>query len=190
MNHPALAKSLRTEEIELVTISFNTIYIDVTRAVSSDAKRAGKVTKILESRAQDQHLLTAALGSLLSKHIPTLKKRIEGCDPTQVILNDLDDKGFAVMVWAELLLDVAHVRDNVHCTRADGDLCLPHYLCIKASWEHIHFYEEHGRLTSFEGRNGPITKRLVGQLLTLQVLNDNYHARTKVPEDILVWVCL
>ena len=59
----------------------------------------------MESRAQDQHLLAAALGSLLSKHSSTLKERIEGRDPTQVTLNDLDDKGFTVMVWAELLLD-------------------------------------------------------------------------------------
>jgi hypothetical protein len=57
--------------------------------------------------------LAAALGSLLDKHIPTLKERIEGRDSTQVTLNDLDDKGFTVMVWTELLLDVAHVRDNV-----------------------------------------------------------------------------
>ena len=57
--------------------------------------------------------MAAALGSLLSKHSSTLKERIEGRDPTQVMLNDLDDKGFTVMVWAELLLDVTHVRDNV-----------------------------------------------------------------------------
>ncbi len=82
MNRPALAKSLRADEIELVTISFNIICIDATRAVPSDAKRAEKITKIIESRAQDQHLLAAALGSLLSKHSPTLKERIEGRDPT------------------------------------------------------------------------------------------------------------
>ncbi len=51
--------------------------------------------------------------SILNKHSPTLKERIEGRDSTQVTLNDLDDKGFKVMVWAELLLDVAHVCDNV-----------------------------------------------------------------------------
>ncbi len=94
-------------------ISYNTIYIDATRALSSDPKRADKVAKIMESRAQDQHLLASALGSLLDKHIPTLKEQIEGRDSTQVTLNDLDDKGFTVMVWTELLLDVAHVRDNV-----------------------------------------------------------------------------
>ena len=67
----------------------------------------------MESRAQDQHLLAVALGSLLSKHSPTLNQRIEGRDSTQVTLNDLDDKGFTVMVWAELLLDVTHGCDNV-----------------------------------------------------------------------------
>ena len=92
----SLTKSLRVEEIELVTISFNTIYIDTTKEVSLDAKRTDKVTKIMESRAQDQHLLMETLGSLLNKHIPTLKERIEGRDSTQVTLNDLDDKGFTV----------------------------------------------------------------------------------------------
>ena len=113
VNRQALAKALRAEEIELVTISYNTIYIDATRALSSDPKRADKVAKIIESRAQDQHLLAVVLGCLLSKHSPTLKERIEGRDSTQVTLNDLDDKGFTVMVWAELLLDVTHVCDNV-----------------------------------------------------------------------------
>ena len=113
VNRQALAKALRAEELELVTISYNTIYIDATKAVSSDPKRADKVAKIMESRAQDQNLLETALGSLLSKHSPTLKEWIEDRDSTQVTLNDLDDKGFTVMVWAELLLDVTHVCDNV-----------------------------------------------------------------------------
>jgi hypothetical protein len=42
-----------------------------------------------------------------------LKERIEDRDSTQITLNDLDDKGFTVMVWAKLLLDEAHVCDNV-----------------------------------------------------------------------------
>jgi hypothetical protein len=56
VNRQALAKAIRVEEIELLTISYNTIYIDATRALSSDPKRADKVAKIMESRAQDQSL--------------------------------------------------------------------------------------------------------------------------------------
>ena len=54
-----LSKALQAEELELVTISYNTIYIDATKALSSDPKRADKVAKIMESRAQDQHFLAA-----------------------------------------------------------------------------------------------------------------------------------
>jgi hypothetical protein len=114
VNHQALAKTLRTEDLKLVVILYNTIYIDATKALSSDPKRADKVAKIMESRVQDQHLLSAALGSLLSKDSPTLKERIEGRDSTQVTLNDLDDKG------------------------------LSKYFCVKVSRQHIDLYEKFG----------------------------------------------
>ena len=113
VDHQDLVKALRTEELELVTISYNTTYTDVTKTLSSDPTRADKVGKIMESRSQDQHLLVVTLGSLLSKYNPTLKERIEDRDLTQVPLNDLDDKGFTVMVWVKTLLDVSHVCDNV-----------------------------------------------------------------------------
>ena len=87
-------------------------------------------------------------------------------------LNDLDDKCFTVMVWAKLLLDVAHVRDNVQ------------ELLEIFAYPNIFVPRFHGNmltytrsldagLAAFEGRNGPITRKLVSQLLTLQVLNDS-----------------
>jgi len=178
VNRQALAKALRAEEVELVTISYNTIYIDAAKAVSSDPKRADKVAKIVESRAQDQHLLAAALGSLLSKHSPTLKERIEGRDPTQVTLNDLDDKGFTVMVWAELLLDVAHVRDNVK--ELLEIFAYPSTFASRFHGNILTFTKSlDADLDAFEARNGLITKRQISQLLTLQVLNDSMEASIK-----------
>ena len=73
------------------------------------------------------------------------------------------------MVWAELLLDMAHVRDKL-----PGE-----YLRIKASWEHIDFYEEHGprllpRLLDLpRSKAGTASRFVIGQLLTLQVLHDS-----------------
>ena len=122
--------------------------------------------------------MAEALGSLLSKHSSTLKERIEGRDPTQVTLNDLDDKGFTVMVWAELLLDVTHVRDNVQelleifaypstfATRFHGNI-LTYTRSLDVD------------LDTFEDRNVPITKRQISQLLTLQVLNDSMEVSIK-----------
>jgi hypothetical protein len=178
VNRQALPKALRPEEIELVTISYNTIYIDVTRTLSSDPKRTDKVAKIMESRTQDQHLLTTALGCLLRNHNPTLKERIEGRDSTQVTLNDLDDKGFTVMVWAEFLLDVAHVCDNVQeyleifpypstfVSRLHGNT-----MTFTSSLD--------SELDTFETRNSLITKRQISQLLTIQVLNDSMDVSIK-----------
>ena len=132
----------------------------------------------MESRTQDQHLLPAELGSLLIKHSSTLKDRIEDRDPTQVTLNDLDDKGFTVMVWAELLLDVTHVRDDVQelleifaypstfATRFHGNM-LTYMRSLDVD------------LDTFEDRNDPITKRQISQLFTLQVLNDSMEVSIK-----------
>ncbi len=61
--HQVIPKTLRVEKIELVTISYNTIYIDVTRTLSSDPKREDMVTRIMESRTQDQDLLVVVVGS-------------------------------------------------------------------------------------------------------------------------------
>ena len=104
-----------------------------------------------------------------------MKERIEGRDSTQVTLNDLDDKCFTVMVWAKLLLDVAHVRDNVQ------------ELLEIFAYPNIFVPRFHGNMLTYtrsldaglavfegrNGRNGPITRKLVSQLLTLQVLNDS-----------------
>ena len=178
VNRQALAKALRAEELELVTISYNTIYIDATKAMSSDPKRADKVAKIMESRAQDQHLLAAALGSLLGKHSPTLKERIEGRDSTQVTLNDLDDKGFTVMVWAELLLDVAHVRDNVQ--ELLEIFAYPSTFVSRFHGNILTFTRSlDADLDMFQNRNGLITKRQISKLLTLQVLNDSMEVSIK-----------
>ncbi len=61
--HQVIPKTLRVEKIELVTISYNTIYFDVTRTLSSDPKIVDKVARIMESRTQDQDLLVVVLGS-------------------------------------------------------------------------------------------------------------------------------
>ena len=107
-----------------------------------------------------------------------MKERIEGRDPTQVTLNDLDDKGFTVMVWAELLLDVAHVCDNVQ--ELLEIFAYPSTFVSRFHGNIMTFTRSmDAELDTFEARNGLITKRQNSQLLTLQVLNDSMEVSIK-----------
>ncbi len=107
-----------------------------------------------------------------------MKERIEDRDSTQVTLNDLDDKGFTVMVWVELLLDVTHVCDNVQelleifaCPSTFASRFHGNILTFTRSLD--------AELDTFKQRNGAITKRQICQLLTLKVLNDSMEVSIK-----------
>ena len=108
-----------------------------------------------------------------------MNQRIEGRDSTQVTLNDLDDKGFTVMVWAELLLDVAHVRDNVQ--ELLEIFAYPSTFVSRFHGNILTFTRSlDAELDTFEARNGLITKRQISQLLTLQVLNDSMEVSAAI----------
>ena len=81
-------------------------------------------------------------------------------------MNDLDDKGFTVMVWTELLLDVTHVCDNVQ--ELLEIFAYPSTFESRFHGNILTFTRSlDSDLDTFEERNGVITKRQIIQLLTI-----------------------
>ena len=168
----ALARALRAEAPEDVIEVWNHGYNQAIEGLPDDVKKAESVKKILTVRQQDQDLLAAALEELLAEHSAQLAERIRSRKNDVITVTDLNDKGFAIMTLAEVILDQEHV--DKHVTSLFDLIAYPDSFEGRFFGNLANYAEKlREELDRFEQTTGVIDRDLVHRLLVIKVLTDS-----------------